>query len=437
MDQSRTTGCDSGAGSGVGSGIGPDDDVNEAVTLKALERAMRNDELVLYYQPKVCLLSGEVLGAEALVRWTAGTDPVLSPDQFLPLVESSGLLHDLTLQLLDQLVEAIISVRGDSLAATAQMDSMGSSGQTPSKRRTALSLSINVAPNDLASRSISNHIDHLLRDRRILARELQIEITESAFMGNVDRVRDDLLRLKQMGVKIMMDDFGTGYSSLDRLSQLPFDALKLDQGIVKRMSTSRQNLDVVRSAISMARELGMTSVAEGIESEAAYNFLIAHGCEEGQGYHLGRPMSLVDFQGFLAREHDFGGSQIGRIHQACLNLLRFRKVLLDAAFCSRMGKGEALESVMNPDIPRRLSDTRLGRWYFGVGQQLSALADFRDIELPMQQVHERGLVFLDSLDNRQEQGTLDDQLSAIDSQVNRLIGLLHALERTLLAGGQD
>lgn len=397
---------------------------------------MRNDELVLYYQPKVCLLSGDVIGAEALVRWTHGDASVLSPDEFLPLVESSGLLHDLTLQLLDQLVGTIVGLRSCAVSHhVAPIDSLPPAPLEP--QQSALSLSINVAPNDLASRSISNHIGSLLQAGTITADELQIEITESAVMGNVDLVYDDLVRIKSMGVKILMDDFGTGYSSLDRLSQLPFDALKLDQGMVKRMATSRQNLDVVRSAISMARELGMTSVAEGIETESVYNFLIAHGCEEGQGYFLGRPMSLADFKGFVASEHDFEGSQIGRVHQACLNLLRFRKALLDAAFCSRVGDGVALQSLADPGLQSEVASTRLGLWYFGIGQRLSSYAVFREIEDPLRQVHDSGLRFLDQLEHHQSGTVLDQQLADIDQQVNRLISLLHSLERSILACRQN
>lgn len=395
--------------------------LNTTPTRNTLERAIRNDELVLYYQPKVCLLRGKVVGAEALVRWSDGGNAVLSPSEFLPLLESSGLLHDLTLKLLDQVVDASVLLKD-------QLPAVGSA-----EDQAALALSINVAPDDLASRTISNRIDELLSKGTIESDDLQIEITESAVMGNVDRVYDDLLRLKDMGIKILMDDFGTGYSSIDRLSQLPFDALKLDQGVVKRMGTSRQNLDVVRSAISMARELGMTSVAEGIESAAVYNFLIANGCEEAQGYFLGRPMSLNDFRAFVGESHDFEGSQIGRVHQASLNLLRFRKTMIDAAFCSRVGDGIALQSVADPGLRSQVAESRLGLWYFGIGQRLAKFEAFRDIEKPLRDAHEGGLRFLDLLEQAVPIAQLDAVLVEIDLQVNRLITLLHRLERDLLA----
>lgn len=372
---------------------------------------MQNNELLLHYQPKVSLLTGNVVGAEALVRWADSQHGILAPNQFLPLVESSGLLHELTLQLLDQVIDACSSLK---------------------KHPLDLALSINVAPDDLASNTISSKIGRALLDGKIGPNDLQVEITESAVMGNVDRVYEDLCRLKLLGIRILMDDFGTGYSSIDRLSQLPFDSLKLDQGVVRRMNTSWQNLDVVRSAISMARELGMTSVAEGIECAEAYHFLIAQGCEEAQGFYIARPMSLQDFKSFLDADHDFHGSQIGRVHQACLNLIRFRKMLLDAAYCRSMGDGVTLESVADPGLCTDMSQSRLGIWYFGSKHALGSYPVFLDMEKPLREVHTAGIVFLERLNKAGGANEIKNSLVSIDQKVSELVELFQQLERALL-----
>ena len=386
--------------------------MNEQLTAAVLQRAMLNEELVLYYQPKVCLLSGDIIGAEALVRWSDGENGIVSPSEFIPQAEQSGLLHDLTLHLLDQVIEA--------------------STRLP-ERKPALSLSINVAPDDLASHAISKRINKALKSGRIDCGDLQIEITESAFMSNTVNVHEDLIRLKKRGIKILMDDFGTGYSSIDRLSQLPFDALKLDQGVVKRMGASQQNLDVVRSAISMARELGMTSVAEGVETEDVYNFLIAHGCEEAQGYFIAHPMTLDDFLQWIDQPHKFAGSQIGRIHQASLNLMRFRKSLLDAAYCQRLGEGAALDSLMDLALNMPFAESRLGLWYYGISQHLGEHHEFTDIKEPLQQMHEGGLALLAMLGTGAPVKQIDAAFAQIDQQVEHVQSLLHTLERYLLA----
>ena len=385
-------------------------------TRAALERAIRDGEFVLHYQPKICLASGEVAGAEALVRWNDGTG-VVSPDEFLPLAESSGLLHEITLGLLDQVVAAAASLK---------------------TTRTGLALSMNVAPDDLAAAVISRRIGQRLAAGDIEPADLEIEITESAVMGHVEEVGDDLERLRALGIKVLMDDFGTGYSSIDRLSRLPFGSLKLDQGVVRRMGTSRRNLDVVKASISMARELRMTSIAEGVESAGAYDFLVANGCQEAQGFWIARPMSLEEFRGFVATPHDFAGSQVGRVHHAVLNLMQFRKSLVDAVFCG--GAGAALDSIVDPGLGGDVVDSRIGAWYFGSGRELAGRESYRAIEAPLVRVHADGNRLLERIADGGESGRaapLDGagtavSLADVDAQVVRLVALMHTLERELV-----
>ena len=382
-------------------------------SLSALERAFANGELRLHYQPKVCLLSGDILGAEALVRWEGTEYGVLGPDEFLPLAVQSGMLHDITIALLDQAVTACRRLR---------------------EVRRGLSVSMNVAPDDLASQTISQRIGSLLDDGLLATNELQIEITEAAAMRNVERVRDDLERLRDLGIHVLMDDFGTGWSSIDRLSQLPFSSLKLDQGVVRRMGTSRQNLNTVRAAISMARELRMTSIAEGVESDGAYNFLIAAGCEQAQGFFIGKPMPLESFIDSLGDSHDFAGSQIGRVHQSLYNLIHLRKPLIDAAACLRLGPDTCLPSVRMPGVAEQVEDSRVGLWYFGVGQRLAEMPVFQSIEGPYRQLHHavQGCLLLvaDGVVN----ASLDRAIDEMDIRTDQLIIQLHALERELLKG---
>jgi len=381
------------------------------LTERELQRAIENDELVLYYQPKVNLIDGNITGAEALVRWNVGQGDIIPPSVFIPLAEKSGLLHDITVGLLDQVVSASVELE---------------------KHAQGLALSINVAPNDLQSHTISNIIKDYLQQETIRPEALQIEITESAAMGNFESIQDDLQRLSEMGIKVLMDDFGTGYSSLDRLSQLPFSALKLDQGVVKRMGTSVQNLNVVKSSISMARELHMTSVAEGVESEATYNFLMANGCEEAQGFFISRPVALNDLISFIADEHDFEGTQIGRIHQTVYNVLYQRKCLFDLLSCDYTGATSCLPSVIDPDIRTTLESSRVGSWYFGVGQQLQGVAEFDALEHPIREFHKLSHSILLPESDADKSGRQATSLQHLDELVNSLVSGLHALESALL-----
>ncbi len=385
--------------------------MQSGLTQQALERAIENNELILYYQPKVNLLTGNVIGAEALVRWNVGEGDIIPPNVFIPLAESSGLLHDITVMLLDQVVNASQELRNIGLD---------------------LSLSMNVAPNDLQSQTISEQIKTYLEKNAIKPSDLQIEITESAVMGSFDQIREDIIRLTELGIDVLMDDFGTGYSSIDRLSQLPFSALKLDQGVVRRMGTSRQNLNVVKASISMARELRMTSVAEGIESSATYHFLMANGCEEAQGFYISHPLSLDALKTFASKSHEFDGSQIGRIHQAVHNVLHHRKCLFDVIYCARVGANACLPSVIDPDISERLEASRLGSWYFGVGQQLRGTASFDSLEQPIRELYGLTQSILDRRNVNDEKYDLEMAVTRMDLLVNQVISLLHKLESSLL-----
>jgi len=237
------------------------------ISLDDIKSALKEGELRLFFQPKVNLLEGRVIGAEALVRWCRKDGTIVGPDNFIGIAEKGDLLHSITLEMLNQAVQTIEVVRE----------------QFP-----GLSISMNVTPYDLESHHVSELIAGHLASGRIQSSDLQVEITESAVMTRFDQVYEDILHLNRMGIGVLMDDFGIGYSSIDRLSQIPFSSLKLDKGVVSRMNTSRQNLNVVKSSISMARELRMTSVAEGVESEAVYNFLLASGCEQAQGFWISK-----------------------------------------------------------------------------------------------------------------------------------------------------
>lgn len=385
--------------------------MNKTIREEDIRSALSNDEFALVFQPKVNLISGEVVGAEALVRWLLPDGTVINPDDFIPLAESSGILPDITMRMLEHSVQAIAQLK---------------------TKRPGLSLSMNVTPKDLETGGVSQQISRDLKNGLIEPADLQIEITESMAMGDFDRVHRDLEALNRMGINALMDDFGTGYSSIDRLSQLPFSSVKLDKGVVKRMATSRQNLDVVRSSISMARELRMVSIAEGVESEGAYNFLMAQGCEEAQGYWISHPLSLADFNVFLGTNPRFEGSQLGQVHQALFNILHYRKSLIDAACCFRLNAETILDSVVDPEVELSARESRFGSWYYGIGQRISDLPAYKELEKPFVALHECGQHFIQVLQSGASVDRLHATIEQADIYTNQLTASLRQLELNIL-----
>lgn len=385
------------------------------ITLHDIKSALSDGELRLFYQPKVGLLDGRVIGAEALARWCRKDGTIVGPDNFIAVAEQGDLLHSITLELLNQAVETIGQVRD---------------------RFPGLSVSMNVTPYDLESHHVSDVVSGHISEGRLHPDDLQVEITESAVMTQFDQVYQDILRLNELGVDVLMDDFGIGYSSLDRLSQLPFSALKLDKGVVSRMSTSRQNLNVVKSSISMARELRMTSVAEGVESEAVYNFLLASGCEQAQGFWISQPLKVEDYFDFLGEHRIYQGSQIGRVHQALMNIVQFRKSLIDAAFCKNIAENDVLEAVTSPEVRLLAEDSRFGIWYFGIGQALRGIAEFDHLQDSYCSLHSTAREFMQELKNGADKAVIDKKLAEIDTCFSKVMSGLNDLERRLLLDGE-
>ncbi len=247
--------------------------------LSELRRAVEHSELRLYLQPKIHIASGAVCGAEALVRWQHPERGLVPPMAFIPFAEQTGFIRQLTLWMFDraaneQVALALLGVRR---------------------------VSVNLSTRDLLDQDLPEKLDAILRRHRALADGFCLEITESAIMDDPQRAEATLTRLAERGFKLSIDDFGTGYSSLAYLKKLPVNELKIDKSFVMAMEQDAGDAAIVRSTIDLAHNLGLTVVAEGIENEAVLQLLQALKCDEGQGYHMSRPLPVAEFQDWLAR----------------------------------------------------------------------------------------------------------------------------------------
>ena len=247
--------------------------------LSELGRAVRGDELRLVYQPRVCIADGSVRGVEALVRWQHPRHGLLAPGRFVPLAELSDVVRSLTLWVLD--------------AALAQQARWRSKGRS-------VPVSVNFSARHLMDEACADHIERSLAAHGGDPGGLEIEITESALIADPERAAATLERIRALGVRIAVDDFGTGYSSLAHLRRLPLHTLKIDVSFVSHMLANAADRAIVASTIHLAHDLGFAAVAEGIEDGATLAALAAMGCDEGQGFHLGEPMTPDALDGWLA-----------------------------------------------------------------------------------------------------------------------------------------
>jgi diguanylate cyclase (GGDEF)-like protein len=255
----------------------PSTEVASARTLTLmteLRHAVDAGELRLFLQPKLELETGKLVGAEALVRWQHPERGLLPPSHFIPFAEQTGFIHLLTLWVLEESARHWHVLNDEGLE---------------------MLLSVNLSTRDLLDQKLPQKFAALLARRSVPATAFCLEITESAMMDEPQRALVTLDGLSDMGFKLSIDDFGTGYSSLAYLKRLPVNELKIDQSFVRNMQADADDAMIVRSTIDLAHNLGITVVAEGVESLHIWNMLRELHCDHAQGFYMGRPMPLDDF----------------------------------------------------------------------------------------------------------------------------------------------
>lgn len=234
-----------------------------------LRHAIDRGELILHYQPQVSLISGEIVGLEALVRWNCPGVGLVPPGVFIPIAEETGLIILIGKWVLSEAVSQIKSWKNDGIPL--------------------IKVAVNLSANHFHEENLPDFVTELLLANNLDPRYLELELTESAMMRDVVQVRSIVERLKRVGVPISLDDFGTGHSSLAYLSRFPIDLLKIDQIFINDVTTNPINASIVAATIAMAHKLGKSVIAEGVENEAQMSFLRRHDCDQMQGFFFSRP----------------------------------------------------------------------------------------------------------------------------------------------------
>jgi EAL domain-containing protein (putative c-di-GMP-specific phosphodiesterase class I)/FixJ family two-component response regulator len=237
------------------------------VTLDELQRAFADDRLIVHYQPQVELQSGHVIGVEALVRWRHTDGALIPPDMFVELTEAAGLSLELTWRVIAK-----------AMAHAAVLRSVSN-----------LSIAVNLPPAALTDVAFPDHVVERLRNTDLTPQTVHFEVTETSVAREPVAALDILTRLRLKGFSLAIDDFGTGYSSLEQLGRLPFSALKIDQTFVRRMDRDPSCRAIVNNCIELGHDLGLTVIAEGVETAGVWQTLAKAGCDVVQGYFVSRP----------------------------------------------------------------------------------------------------------------------------------------------------
>jgi diguanylate cyclase (GGDEF)-like protein/PAS domain S-box-containing protein len=257
-------------------------DLGERLTLETdLWKAVVRNELVLYYQPKVELKSGRVIGMEALLRWNHPTRGMIPPEKFVPAAEASSLITE--------------------IGSWVIHEACANNKEWQDANLRALPIAVNISARQLHDNDLVETIRTALQTTNLRPEHLEIELTESAVMMHPDDAINTMARLRGMDVRIALDDFGTGYSSLSHLKRLPVTGLKIDQSFVRDLAFDPDDAAIVRAIVAVAHELMLGVTAEGVENAEQAAFLRTHGCNEAQGYYFARPVPASEMRALLER----------------------------------------------------------------------------------------------------------------------------------------
>ncbi|MBZ0107001.1 MAG: EAL domain-containing protein [Sulfuricella denitrificans] len=386
------------------------------ITLSGIAMGLSRNEFVFYYQPKISLISGKMCGAEALIRWARPDGSLVPPKDFIPLAESTGFITEISRAMFPKLVADLLIVN--------DIDE-------------TLSISFNLSAQDLNSPEILNLIRLAIDNQKINPQRIQVELTEASIINSKDTiVRKNLEELAGLGVTLAMDDYGTGYSSIDSLSQWPFSILKIDQGLIQRIATSEKCATIVQASIRMAHQLGISTVAEGVETQGNYDFLLLSGCTEAQGFLMGEPMPLSELLIYIKKDKRWSGLPIGLIHMAQLDHIQWRKKLIYLITCAGFGDVRDV-SIRDMGLELDHHSCRLGKWYYGAGQEFKGHPSFDRLEESHRVVHEISGELLLLAENGFSREEMTTTLRRLIKQSSLMLEMLQELENEALLGYSD
>ncbi len=260
--------------------------MNDAVLRRSsLESSMRiaveQKTFRVYYQPKIETQTNQVIGAEALARWERSGEEMISPREFIPIAEETGIIFAL----------------GEWVLHTACSDLK----KLHDRGYKGLTAAVNLSAKQFQDRNLLSLIKRVLKETGLAPKALNLEITESIVIKDIDTTIKTLTNLAKMGVNISIDDFGTGYSSLSYLKKFPLDVLKIDRAFIRELPNNIDDVAITRAILSMACALKLRVVAEGVETEEQLKFLKANNCHEIQGYYFSKPMEFDDYSTYLQK----------------------------------------------------------------------------------------------------------------------------------------
>ncbi len=378
-----------------------------SITVEDIKKALDNEVFELFYQPKISMITGDVCGAEALIRWPDGEGNYIPPDAYIPLAEDADIITQITKYVFCRLIHEL----PDILVAHSD-----------------LVVSFNASGKDFHDEEFTQFMLNAIEQKKYAVENVEVEVTETVLLDE-ERSKLHLTQLSEMGVPITMDDFGTGHSGLVELSKWPFSTVKIDKEFVNGIYNSAKYTEILQASIRMAHQLNIGIVAEGIEDRETFILLQKYGCKVGQGFWISTPLALDNFLQYLKLYRIMPPSPIGVIYMAQLDHMQWKKTMIDAVLyvhsCHHNDSAKRVKGGL-PELDHTCC--KLGRWYYGVKGLFGHLKEYRELENPHKELHQLGKSMLTAASENcsiEELKTLIDNLS---KKSVIIIDLLQSLE---------
>lgn len=384
--------------------------MNTSIQAAAIRHAIQSGALEFWFQPKVSFLSGKVSGGEALIRWRRESGGVLPAGAWLPVAKEHGLMQEIARATFPMLCANIAQICEET---------------------EDIKIAFNMEAGDLESTDIVDRLLKAVQSGELDASRIQIELTEASLPRDGHAMADNIQRLTETGISLAMDDFGTGFSSLDTLRKLPFTTVKIDQGVVMTLQESAKSSAIVLSSVRMAYEMGLTVVAEGVESEEVYDVLQQAGCSEAQGYWISKALPLQKFIRFANAGKQWLASPIGQIRHVEIDHLLWCKNVLAMVF------GETTYGMSQQSATEIMDHVscRFGKWLETGDPSLLCIPEFSALAEPHQQVNQAGSELIAAAQAGAVIGEIQQRALNFNRKAEALMHGLQALEIQVLMGG--
>lgn len=311
--------------------------------ISTIAKALVNDEFVFYYQPIVSLFSGKICGAESLIRWKQPDGTIIPPSEFIPLAEEKGFITEITHHMLPKVVLGLETLN--------QIDD-------------SLFVSFNVSANDFSDKEFLDTLQNTVSGRLRKKENLFIEITETSFLPSDPHIQKNLHEIDEQGLSIVLNDFTSGYTTFSTLTQLPIKALKIAMEVTQRAPTSRMDFRLFRHLVSMANQLRLSIIAEGVENYETHSLMAAVGCTHTQGFYYARPMPLDNFIELLNKTPDWLEYPFGLEYLAQFDHIDFRRDVIRASLMIYRNQEKELRERALARLPELNHEKcRFGVWH--------------------------------------------------------------------------